>query len=290
MLARHLRDEKRRDLRRVGERLVIHLGQARDHRQRVLGRDVELGVVGAEMRGDRLRMLRPRYSASRGSRSRSCAPCRVLFACISATTADESMPPERNAPSGTSAIMRRLTASPSSASSASTASSSLPTKRALCPSRAICSSVQIRPDLRRGAGAHDEDRAGRQLVDAPIDRLRPRHVHEAQEGGECVAIERRLPAGMRAQRLELGAEQQQLAELRPIERLDAEPVAHEVEHAVAPVPQRHGEHADEALGRRPRRPIRRRPSTITSVSLWPRNLRPRASSSGRSRRSCRPRH
>jgi hypothetical protein len=49
---------------------------------------------------------------------------RVLSACISATTVDESMPPDRKAPSGTSAIMRRLTASRSSVSSPSIASRS----------------------------------------------------------------------------------------------------------------------------------------------------------------------
>ena len=36
---------------------------------------------------------------------------RLDSACISATTVDESMPPDRNAPTGTSAIMRRRTES-----------------------------------------------------------------------------------------------------------------------------------------------------------------------------------
>src|SRR6185437_13162246 len=83
-------------------------------------------------------------------------------------------------------------------------------------------------------------------------------ILEAQEAGEGVAVERRAPAGMRAQALQLRAEQQQLAELRPIERLDAEPVADEIEHALAPVPERHREHADEALDRRLDAPLRRR--------------------------------
>ena len=47
---------------------------------------------------------------------------RVLCACISATTVEELIPPERNAPSGTSAIIRSLTESRSSASSRSIAS------------------------------------------------------------------------------------------------------------------------------------------------------------------------
>ncbi len=48
--------------------------------------------------------------------------------CINATTVEESIPPDRKAPSGTSAIIWRLTASRNSISSWSTASSGLPAK------------------------------------------------------------------------------------------------------------------------------------------------------------------
>ncbi len=58
---------------------------------------------------------------------------RVLDFCISASTVDESMPPDKKAPKGTSAIMRRLTASVSNASSSAAASSSEPLKRAAWP-------------------------------------------------------------------------------------------------------------------------------------------------------------
>ncbi len=53
---------------------------------------------------------------------------RVDCACISATTSDESIPPERNAPRGTSATMRSDTERWSNASSCAIASSSLPPK------------------------------------------------------------------------------------------------------------------------------------------------------------------
>ena len=55
---------------------------------------------------------------------------RVLDFCISASTVDELMPPDKKAPKGTSAIMRRLTASERSASSSAAASPSEPLKRA----------------------------------------------------------------------------------------------------------------------------------------------------------------
>src|SRR3546814_3563301 len=64
-------------------------------------------------------------------------------ACISAVTVEESTPPDKKAPSGTSAIMRFWTASPSRASSAETASSSLPAKGTEVPSaRAAASDHQ----------------------------------------------------------------------------------------------------------------------------------------------------
>ena len=76
---------------------------------------------------------------------------------------------------------------------------------------------------------------------------RSRHVAKAQERRERVAIELRRPARVGAQRLELGTEQQPAVELGPVERLDAEPVADEVERPFAAVPQHDREHADQAI-------------------------------------------
>ena len=45
-------DQRGRDLRRIGERLVVDRRQLGHQRQAVLRPDVELGVVGAEVRGD----------------------------------------------------------------------------------------------------------------------------------------------------------------------------------------------------------------------------------------------
>ena len=81
-------------------------------------------------------MLRPEVPRHRGGvvgfvelrvveSDRERADRRALCSCISATTSDESMPPDRNAPSGTSAIMRWRTAVESRASSSASASASV---------------------------------------------------------------------------------------------------------------------------------------------------------------------
>ncbi|CFD94570.1 Uncharacterised protein [Bordetella pertussis] len=57
VLARHARDQRGRDLRRVGEGLVVHVCQGRHHGQAVLGGDVELGMLGAQVRRHRLGVL-----------------------------------------------------------------------------------------------------------------------------------------------------------------------------------------------------------------------------------------
>jgi hypothetical protein len=66
----------------------------------------------------------------------------VACACMSATTSDESMPPDRNAPSGTSAIMRSATDSLRRRSSSSTASRSSPSNGCASPALATPPSVQ----------------------------------------------------------------------------------------------------------------------------------------------------
>ncbi len=58
MLARHARHQRGRDLRRIGERLVVHVGQAGHDRQRIFRGDVKLGMVGAQVRRNRLGVLR----------------------------------------------------------------------------------------------------------------------------------------------------------------------------------------------------------------------------------------
>ena len=78
------------------------------------------------------------------------------------------------------------------------------------------------------------------------DRLRARHAADAQEHRERVAIDLAAERRVRAQRLELGTEQERVAEPAVVEGLLAEAVAHEVEATFLAVPQREGEHAVEA--------------------------------------------
>ena len=49
MLARHLTDEKGRNLRGIRKWLIVDPRQLRNNIHRLLGRDVEFGVVGSKM-------------------------------------------------------------------------------------------------------------------------------------------------------------------------------------------------------------------------------------------------
>ena len=55
------------------------------------------------------------------------------------------------------------------------------------------------------------------------------------------------PAGMWRNGLKFGAEQEKSAELGPIQRLDAESIAHQRQRAFAAIPHADSEHADEPL-------------------------------------------
>ena len=77
---------------------------------------------------------------------------RALWRCIRATTVAESIPPDRKAPSGTSATICPATAADSRCSSASTAASGGPSKRAARAARISASGSQNRP-CRQSSGA-----------------------------------------------------------------------------------------------------------------------------------------
>ncbi len=104
-----------------------------------------------------------------------------LFACISAATVEESMPPDRNMPSGTSATMRRRTASESNVSSISCAAASGTSSGEDWPRAATSDKRPIGRLLDLAAFAAFEQRPGRELVDPPIDAHRRRHIAVTQE-------------------------------------------------------------------------------------------------------------
>src|SRR3989344_5870899 len=64
------------------------------------------------------------------------------WTCISATTVEESTPPDKNAPNGTSAIICWRTASLSNTSSSSTAWPGVPVKALATPDTAVCAPDQ----------------------------------------------------------------------------------------------------------------------------------------------------
>src|SRR5690349_25153358 len=74
-----------------------------------------------------------------------CMDC----ACINATTVEESTPPDRNAPSGTSAIIWPATELRNRLSSSSAASLSLPRKGLRVASVTVCDNDQYGRDLGR---------------------------------------------------------------------------------------------------------------------------------------------
>ena len=171
---------------------------------------------------------------------------RLQRACMSATISEELIPPDRNAPKGTSAIMRRRTASPSSASSCAEC---LGLRRAAAIGLRAARRPEPGSQYARQAGLRarrqDQELAGQQFVHSAVDGMLGRHVAPAHKGAEALAVDLGRPARMGAQRLELGGEQEQLAEMTPEERLQPDAVAGQRQGPGRTVPDREREHADE---------------------------------------------
>ena len=109
---------------------------------------------------------------------------RLLCACISATIVDESIPPERKAPSGTSATISPRRPRPLSSASNSSATASADRRGFRIPVLGDCradpsSSARAGPATRPPATVRIV--AGGQLESAAIDRVRRRDVAVPQE-------------------------------------------------------------------------------------------------------------
>ena len=104
-----------------------------------------------------------------------------------------------------------------------------------------------RRGLDMAGGVGHRDMSGLELIDVAIDRMRRRHIGEAHIGRERIRIELGAPVRQRLERLELGGEDEAPVLPAVIERLDAEPVADEAQAPRLPVPDREGEHPDQAL-------------------------------------------
>src|SRR6266404_1562779 len=143
--------------------------------------------------------------------------------CISATTVEESIPPDNSAPSGTSASMRNRTASVRSVSSSQTASSSPPESCVTEPCHAALSADQ------------NAFEAGSAVPGSVIVRMWP--------GGSLIACRKMLcGAGTyRYRRYEVTA-----AMTIDEHWLDAKPIPNQRELTALQVPDSNSEHPDEA--------------------------------------------
>ena len=107
VVLRELGHEVQRHAHRIGDRLVLVVDEVRQEVPEVVVVDRDLVVVGAELLGDpagpvELVELLRAVEADRERVDRV-----VDSRLISATLVDESTPPERNTPTGTSLIIRR---------------------------------------------------------------------------------------------------------------------------------------------------------------------------------------
>ena len=145
------------------------------------------------------------------SKARSAKPTvkvrtgRSLCCCMSATTMLESTPPERKAPTGTSATIRAATESERTDSSRSAMASTRPVERATA---GLLDCVVRRPvgasrGVARRAGRRrrpSRSWPGEQLGDPPVDGVRRRHAVVPEVEGDRVAVDvgGETPAAQRA--------------------------------------------------------------------------------------------
>ena len=160
---------------------------------------------------------------------------------MKATTAELSTPPERKAPSGTSATMRERTASRSrSTISSSSALTGLRTGLEKSTSH-HCTGAR-----HRAAAADQEKMAGGELPDALDDRgvVGDVAVSEKSSIAWRIGVAAQQRVGEQALQLR-GEDQGAVGQLGVEERLHAEPVAGEEQRVLGGVVEGEGEHAVE---------------------------------------------
>src|SRR5262249_49074494 len=123
---------------------------------------------------------------------------RGLCACMSATTVEESIPPERNAPSGTAAAIGARNARPSPDSAAAVAE----------VEAGRVGDLAERPVRRRrgrdiGGAAEPEPGAGGELAQAGVDAARRGDVAVAEELRDGGAVDGGGEPGMGSEHLQL---------------------------------------------------------------------------------------
>ena len=112
-------------------------------------------------------------------------------------------------------------------------------------------SGEVPPALDPHAPVRDhEPLAGLELANVTERRHRARDVAQHQVGGDRVGIQLVADEAAREHALQLGTEHHDVARDGVVERLDAEPVADQDAAALGAVPDGHGEHAAQPLGKR----------------------------------------
>src|ERR1051325_8382284 len=149
----------------------------------------------------------------------------------------ESMPPDRKAPNGTSAIRRR--GPPPHP----------PPDRPwpLCGAR-LPESSRLR--TRRSTLAPEHPCSRRQFRHAANDRTRRGHELVGQKVVDRLEVPARWDRGVRDDRLELRSEDDALGTVVHVQGLDPQPVASETELARSTIPSGEGPHAVEPLDAR----------------------------------------
>ncbi len=160
---------------------------------------------------------------------------------MAATTAAESTPPERNAPSGTSEIIRRRVAARIWSRTSSCSSASEP-KLQLAAVREL--PVALHAGLR---ALEDEGAGGGQLAHVPVCRVRAGDPVEREVAVERLVVELPRDLGILDQRGQLGRERQHALALAVHQRLLSQTVARQHEPATARVPHRQREHPVQVL-------------------------------------------
>ena len=126
LLTGDLADQVGRDLGDVSERFVPDVRQPADHVDGLGVADLHRGVIGPEVPRPR---RQPRRASSKDRSANPMVKVRtgpVACRCIRATMALESIPPDKKAPTGTSATIRAATESDNVESSWSVNSASVP--------------------------------------------------------------------------------------------------------------------------------------------------------------------
>jgi hypothetical protein len=159
--------------------------------------------------------------------------------CINATVSDESIPPERNAPSGTSLIIRYDGRSEQGGQLFEVLSLRAGPPVRLSP---MIREVPVRPVAFRPVRGDLDDVAGEHLARVPEDGVRRRHVLELEIVLERGTVDLAGEGGAFEERLEPGGEKNKPRRAGHEERLDPQAVAHQEELSRSAVPQREGEH------------------------------------------------